>query len=101
MPLPAGLELVDLETAGLEDFDMGCDYDDDAWHMAITHEHGPARWIARARCEECSHSGTRLICTSCKSLVISTDHGMSCAKCGTVACPARRAFTSFEPLEKR
>lgn len=96
-----GLEVVDFETLGVEDFDMGCDYDDDSWHQAITHEHGPAKWIARARCTDCGHSGTRLICTPCRDLMIHTEHGLSCAKCNTVMVPARKAFTSFEPLEKR
>lgn len=101
MSQPSGLEIVDLEALEAHDFDMGCDYDDDNWYKAITHDHGPAKWIARIACPECGFGGTRLICTPCKSLVISTEHGMRCVKCDEVVIPARKAFTSFEPLEKR
>jgi hypothetical protein len=99
MSQPAGLEIV--EALEAHDFDMGCDYDDDDWHKAITHEHGPARWIARARCEDCGLGETRLLCSPCKNLIVQTEHGLRCARCETVIVPARRAFTSFEPLEKK
>lgn len=103
MNQPGAIEVVDLEAMGLEDFDVACDYSiSDQYNRAFPWPHGPARWIARAHCEECGLTGTRLICEACKANIIAAEFsGVSCPKCDHVMVPARKAYSSFEPLEKK
>lgn len=90
---------LDLDFTVLEQLDseleIPCDYGD--WNV---HSHGPARWVGFAKCPACGHHDQRLICKSCKDLVIATEHGCYCGSCEERIVPFRRVFTRFEPLKK-
>lgn len=103
MSQPAGLEIVDLEALGVEDFDMACEYSAPEYREFWRHDHGPAQWIARVHCEHCSKSGVRLICQLCRDCIIGAPEevGVVCTSCEERTAPARKAYSSFEPLEKR
>ena len=103
MTQPGAIEIIDLEAMGLEDFDTACDYSaQDRGGKSFPWSHGPAKWIARAFCDECGLKGTRLICESCRSNIIAAEFsGVSCPDCNNVTIPARKAYSSFEPLEKK
>ncbi len=57
-----------------------------------------AEWIGRARCPECGFSVSRLLCTACKDLVTTTEHGCRCGGCEARIVPWRKVFTYFTPL---
>lgn len=78
-----------------DELDILCDYAD--WAYCPKE---PAEWIARTLCPECGARPTRLLCTPCKDLVMTTEHGCWCPECEARVVPFRAVFTSIEPLKK-
>lgn len=81
-----------------QEWDLPCDYNDGdhGWMCSGA----PAEWVAHARCPECGGVAQRLLCTPCKDLVTSTEHGCRCPHCDARIVPFRRVFTLIEPLRR-
>lgn len=79
-----------------QEWDLPCDYadDDHGWMCSGM----AAQWVAYAQCPECSGTAQRLLCTPCKDLVTTTEHGCRCPFCEARIIPFRHVFTRIEPL---
>ena len=61
----------------------------------------PARWVMHTVTCACGFGGVRIACTPCKDLRMLGEGAVVCESCGYVTVPARLAYHSIEPLERR
>lgn len=78
------------------EWESACDYSDD--YHGICKTGLPAKWILFASCPECNAHVQRLLCTPCKDLVMSTEHGCICSYCDVILAPFRVVVDRIEPL---